>query len=42
MERILSIDPSSSKTGYVIAKLEKDDAIPIDYGMIELKKKNSH
>ncbi|MBX0310458.1 MAG: crossover junction endodeoxyribonuclease RuvC, partial [Sulfurihydrogenibium sp.] len=38
MERILSIDPSSSKTGYVIAKLERDKVIPIDYGLIELKK----
>jgi crossover junction endodeoxyribonuclease RuvC len=38
MERILSIDPSSSKTGYVIAKLEKDEALPLDYGLIELKK----
>jgi len=38
MERILSIDPSSSKTGYVIAKLEKDEALSLDYGLIELKK----
>jgi crossover junction endodeoxyribonuclease RuvC len=38
MERILSIDPSSSKTGYVIAKLENDEALPLDYGLIELKK----
>lgn len=40
--KVIAIDPSTSKTGYVVADIFDDDIKLLEYGSINLKNKKNH